>query len=155
MQKKFTARALPSTRHMNKIIFFWGGGGGGGSVTIQTESDGSLRVYFVVQIPPCTVVAHTGKEYVLAMAEMTQSLQADLVLSDMWAITCSIGVQSSCVQQRSGVAKMHTAPEKCNVYTTLCNEHDPCSLFPSLHHRLLPLYILPLCITAWPGIQIF
>ena len=77
MQNNFTARALPTTRHMNKIL------GEGGSVTIQTESDGSLRVYFVVQIPPCTVVVHTGKEYILAMAEMTQSLQVDLVLSDM------------------------------------------------------------------------
>ena len=56
---------------------------------IQTESDGSLCVYFVVQIPPfkkfidwsCTVVVHARKEYVLATAEMTQSLQVDLVLS--------------------------------------------------------------------------
>ena len=53
----------------------------------QTKNDGSLRVYFIIQIPPfigwsCTVVVHAGKEYVLATAEMTLSLQVDLVLSD-------------------------------------------------------------------------
>ena len=52
----------------------------------QTESDSSLHVYFIVQIPPfidwsCTVVVRARKESVLATAEMTQSLQVDLVLS--------------------------------------------------------------------------
>ena len=42
--------------------------GGGGSITLKTENYGSLCVYFVVQIP--------------ATAEMTMSLQVDLVLSD-------------------------------------------------------------------------
>ena len=35
--------------------------------------------------------------------------------SHPWAITCSTGVQSFCIQWHSGVTKMHTAPEKCYI----------------------------------------
>ena len=60
----------------------------------------------------------TGTEF-----EMTLSLQVDLVLSD--AATSLISVKSFCVQWHSDVAKMRTAPEKCNIYAKFCKECDP------------------------------
>ena len=76
MQILFTDRALPTVRCMDQTC---GGGGGGGHYHrrfIWTKNYSSLRVYFVY-IPPdwtCT-------------AEMTPSLQVDLVLTDA-ADTC-------------------------------------------------------------------
>ena len=64
------------------MIDWWGGGGGGEyRQTDQNHSNGSLRVYFVVQIPPFIDWTCAGEECG-ATAEITQSLQIDLVLSD-------------------------------------------------------------------------
>ena len=56
---------------MHRSVIGWGGGGGGYHTD---QNNGSLRVYFIVQIPP---FIERG-----ATAEITQSLQIDLVLSD-------------------------------------------------------------------------
>ena len=71
MQILFINRALPTIRHMDKIL---------GKVSPSpyspkiTVAYGELRVYFAVQIPPFSDWTW--------MAEMTLSLQVDLVLSD-------------------------------------------------------------------------
>ena len=71
MRILFTNRALPTIRHMDKIL---------GKVSPLpnslkiTVAYGELRVYFAVQIPPFIDWTWT--------AEMTLSLQVDLVLSD-------------------------------------------------------------------------
>ena len=43
-------------------------------------------------------------------------------------------VLSFCVWWRSDVAKMHTAPEKCNIYAKFCNERDPWSIDMCLYN---------------------
>ena len=61
----------------------WGGGGGGYRHTDQ--NNGSLCVYFIIQIPPFIDWTCGGGEECGATAEITQSLQIDLVLSDVAA----------------------------------------------------------------------
>ena len=60
--------------------------GWGGGIALKTKNSGRLRIYFIVQIlllsltglaVPCVPESEDQ-----AMAEMTISLQADLVLSD-------------------------------------------------------------------------
>ena len=71
MRILFTERALPTIRRMDKVL---------GKVSPSSYSPkitvayGELRVYFAVQIPPFVDWTWT--------AEMTLSLQVDLVLSD-------------------------------------------------------------------------
>ena len=72
-------RVLPT---ITRIDQWWGGGGGGYCHTDQ--NNGSLRIYFVVQIPPFIDWTCAGEEC-RATAEITQSLQINLVLSDMAA----------------------------------------------------------------------
>ena len=74
-------RALPTITR----IYQWlgGGGGGGGGGDLHTDqNNGSLRVYFVVQIPPFIDWTCSAGEECGATAEITRSLQIDLVLSD-------------------------------------------------------------------------
>ena len=71
MQILFTDRALPTIRRMDKVL---------GKVSLLSYSPKimvayrELRVYFAVRIPPFVDWTRT--------AEMTLSLQVDLVLSD-------------------------------------------------------------------------
>ena len=58
--------------------------GGGGGYCHTDQNNGCLRIYFVVQIPPFIDWTCAGDEC-RATAEITQSLQIDLVLSDMAA----------------------------------------------------------------------
>ena len=59
--------------------------GWGGGITLETENSGSLHIYFIQILflsltglaEPCVPESEDQ-----AMAEMTMSLQADLVLSD-------------------------------------------------------------------------
>ena len=57
----------------------------GGGIAIQTKNNGSLRVYFVVQIPPFLDWTCGGGEECGATAEITRSLQLDLALGDVAA----------------------------------------------------------------------
>ena len=60
----------------------WGGGGGGGGYCRTDQNNSSFRVYFVVQIPPFIDWTCSAEEECGATAEITRSLQIDLVLSD-------------------------------------------------------------------------
>ena len=66
--------------NMHRSVIGWGGGGGGGYHTDQ--NNGSLRVYFIVQIPPFIDWTCSAREECGATAEITRSLQIDLVSSD-------------------------------------------------------------------------
>ena len=57
-------------------------GGGGGRYRHTDQNNGSLRIYFIIQIPPFTDWTCGGGEECGAMAEIMQSLQINLVLSD-------------------------------------------------------------------------
>ena len=57
-------------------------GEGGGGYRHTDQNNGSLRVYFVVQIPPFIDWTCGGEEEFGATAEITRSLQIDLVSSD-------------------------------------------------------------------------
>ena len=70
-----------------KKFFFFGGGGGGGGYRHTDQANGSLHVYFVVQIPPFIGRTWSAGEECGATAEITRSLQIDLVLSDATAMS--------------------------------------------------------------------
>ena len=72
-------RALPTITHIDQ----WLRGEGGHRHTDQKNC--SLHVYFVVQIPPFIDWTWSAREECGATAEITQSLQIDLVLSDVAA----------------------------------------------------------------------
>ena len=61
------------------------GAGGGRQHRHRDQNNGSLRIYFVVQIPPFIDWTCGGGEECEATAEITWSLQIDLVLSDVAA----------------------------------------------------------------------
>ena len=90
-----------------------GGGGGGRGDRHTDQNNGSLRVYFIIQIPPVIDWPCSTGEECGATAEITQSLQIDLVLSDSHpcAMTCLISIQSFCIWWRCDVAKTHMAPK--------------------------------------------
>ena len=73
---EYIYRALP-TAHRSVVA----GAGGGGGGRHQDQNNGSLRIYFGVQIPPFIDWTCAG-EKCGATVEITKSLQIDLVLSD-------------------------------------------------------------------------
>ena len=92
-----------------------GGGGGGGGYRHTDQNNGSLSFYFIVQIPPIIDWTYAGEEC-RATAEITQSLQIDLVLSDAAATSEPLPVELmfshfAYGQWLADVAKMHTAPK--------------------------------------------
>ena len=72
---EFPTVSLDFTTDYNahRSMISWEGGGGGGRHTDQ--NNGSLRVYFVVQIPPFIDWIFSAGEECGATAEITRSLQ--------------------------------------------------------------------------------
>ena len=122
MRILFTNRALPTIRRMDKIL---------GNVSPSpycpkiTVAYGELRIYFSVQIPP-----FIGWTWI---AEMTLRLQVDLVLSDAAspAPVRHILFNRCChfAYGDSDVAKMRTAPGKCNIYTKWARPLNQITIF--------------------------
>ena len=68
-------RVLPTITRIDQWL-------GGGRDRHTDQNNGSLCVYFIVQIPPFIDWTCSAREECGAMAEITRSLQIDLVLSD-------------------------------------------------------------------------
>ena len=139
MQILFTDRVLPTTRCRDKIL------GGGGELspyrpkvmaacTFILSSTFLLHRLVLYCFSAFWEGVHTSHGW--GDMEFASRSSADWRGSHPWAITCSISVQSFCMQRYSSVAKMHMAPEKFNNYEkfnktaslyakVFCNEHDP------------------------------
>ena len=127
MQILFTDRVLPTTRCRDKIL-------GGGELspyrpkvmaacTFILSSTFLLHRLVLYCFSAFWEGVHTSHGW--GDMEFASRSSAEWRGSHPWAITCSISVQSFCMQRYSSVAKMHMAPEKFNIYAKFCNEHDP------------------------------
>ena len=119
-------RALPTIMHIDQWL-----GEGGGCYYHTDQSNGSLRVYFIIQILPF-IDWTCASEECRATAGITEFANRSSVEwrgSHQWAVTCWIDVQSFCVWWHGNVAKMRTAPENAIFTQNLAMSATPVYIY--------------------------